>query len=127
MVLAFTSIMLFSQSTKKTITLKVIEQGTQKAVPSAAVNINNQFFVADDDGKVIITKPANGNYVIKTSSIGFSDAVQTVAIEANTSSITIQLKVIALFLQPLEVKALRATNKAPFAKTNLSKAEIEKE
>lgn len=126
MVLAFTSIMLFSQSTKKTITLKVIEQGTQKAVPSAAVNINNQFFVADDDGKVIITKPANGNYVIKTSSIGFSDAVQTVAIEANTSSITIQLKVIALFLQPLEVKALRATNKAPFAKTNLSKAEIEK-
>jgi len=31
-----------------------------------------------------------------------------------------------LFLQPLEVKALRATNKAPFAKTNLGKAEIEK-
>ena len=31
------------------------------------------------------------------------------------------------FLQPIEIKAVRASDKAPFTKTNLSKKEIEKQ
>ena len=124
--LAFISVMLFSQSSKKTITLKVIDATSKNAVSSATVNFNNQFFMADENGSLTINQPPHGNYVIKTSCIGFEDKLQTIDINATTSIITIQLKSIALFLQPLEVKALRATNKAPFAKTNFSKTEIEK-
>lgn len=126
LMLAFISVMLFSQSSKKTITLKVIDATSKNAVSSATVNFNNQFFMADENGNLTINQPPHGNYVIKTSCIGFEDKLQTIDINATTSIITIQLKSIALFLQPLEVKALRATNKAPFAKTNFSKTEIEK-
>ncbi len=124
--LAFISVMLFSQSTKKTITLKVIDANSKNAVSLATVHFNNQSFIADENGNLIINKPLHGVYVIKTSCIGFEDNLQTIDMNTMISSIIIQLKSIALFLQPLEVKALRATNKAPFAKTNFSKAEIER-
>jgi iron complex outermembrane receptor protein len=44
---------------------------------------------------------------------------------SGTGTVLIPLERINLFLQPIEVRALRAGDKAPFARTDLSKKEIE--
>ena len=49
-------------------------------------------------------------------------AITTVALSSNSQS----KKTDTLLLQPIEIKAVRANDKAPFTKTNLSKKEIEK-
>jgi iron complex outermembrane recepter protein len=53
---------------------------------------------------------------------------KTVDVEVNNTVTTadVNLQQYAYFLEPLEVKSLRASDKAPFAKTNLAKRDIEK-
>src|SRR5690606_26366229 len=53
---------------------------------------------------------------------------KTVEVNVNTGDVNADLTLAdrAYFLEPLEVKSIRATEKAPFAKTNITKQEIEK-
>lgn len=53
---------------------------------------------------------------------------KTIVIEVNDREVitNVLLRPYAYFLEPLEIKSLRASDKAPFAKTNLTKLEIGK-
>jgi iron complex outermembrane receptor protein len=79
--------------------------------------------LTNDNGVFEFTKVKPGNYTLHITSIGFQSADQAVAAG---NSLDIKLNRLNLFLQPVEIKATRADEKAPFTKSNLSKKDIEK-
>ncbi len=81
------------------------------------------------------TANANGMVLLQANSIKTSTAVTVTAtgyqartqnIAPGKNEVTIYLLPMADILQPVEVNAIRAGERSPFAKTNLSKAFIEK-
>ena len=81
--------------------------------------------VADHEGRWQLAGLVPGQYIITTSYQGYMAASDTLQLTAHQQLQT-QLAPQPAWLQPVEVKALRAGEKAPFAKTNLNKAFIEK-
>ncbi|GAO45713.1 putative TonB-dependent receptor [Flavihumibacter petaseus NBRC 106054] len=81
---------------------------------------NGQYQVTDASGKVPVNPIANG---MTLSAIGYKG----IQVPVSQLSDTIFLERFNLFLQPVEVKATRAGEKAPFARTNLSAKDIEKQ
>jgi iron complex outermembrane receptor protein len=79
----------------------------------------------DDAGifELLVTKP--GKYNIRISNIGYR-TLDTIILFSADEIPVIPVQRIDLFMQPIEVRALRAGDKTPFTKTNLSKKEIEK-
>ena len=70
--------------------------------------------------------PANAKAIVTATYISKQTAAQ--AITTGTEDITVDftLQDVAYFLEPLEVNATRASDKAPFTKTNLTNATIQK-
>jgi len=126
--MAFLSVNLIaiSQTQKTSITGKVIDADSKKPLAAATVYANNQILVADDQGNFKLSKIAKETLSIKASSVGYSDAEQKIGPSEKTASIIISLKSLDLFLQPLEVKSIRANAAAPFAQTNISAHELAK-
>ncbi len=120
------SLSTWSQTPKVNFSGKVVDAATQQPIASATIKLGNSVAVADEQGKFNFVKIVAGNYDLQASSIGYVDNTEKVLVSKSSASITITLKSNALFLQPLEVKALRAGDKAPFTKTNISKAQIAK-
>lgn len=67
-----------------------------------------------------------GSYQILVEHISMQ--TKTMIVEVNSPVTTSEIALVnnAYFLEPLEVKSLRASDRAPFAKTNLSKVDISK-
>ena len=104
---------------------KVVDASTGSPIPSVTVELDNQHSViTNESGLFIFSKLKSGNYQLRLSSIGY----KSFEIFASTKEIPLVLKMDQwkLFMQPIEVKAVRAGDKAPFAKTTLTKKEIEK-
>ncbi|MDE3143318.1 MAG: TonB-dependent receptor [Bacteroidota bacterium] len=123
---AFISMISIAQSQKFSVTGKVTDAQTKTPLANATVSINNQIIVADENGIFSFKRLTKGTYQLKVSVIGYDDQIQKIDLTKDVSALNIQLKSMQLFLQPLEVKALRANAAAPFAKTNLGKDDIAK-
>lgn len=65
-----------------------------------------------------------GVYKVRVSCIGYSN-VETLVTMPSKEPLHIRLSRIHLFMQPVEVRALRAGEKAPFTKTDITKSQIE--
>lgn len=103
---------------------KITDAQTGAAIASATIEINgvtNAF--TNEAGFFELTKMNAGSYKVKVTSIGYKPYEGI--FNFTGESILISLQEVELFLQPIEVKALRAGEKAPFTKTNISKKEIE--
>lgn len=125
------STVLFS-SAQYTVKGFVVEEKTNKPVEEATVSL-------EKDGTNICTKStdANGYYEckgLKEKGL-YQIVVQHISMQKRTvdanvkSAITtanITLHNYSYFLEPLEVKSLRASEKAPFAKTNITGKELAK-
>lgn len=81
--------------------------------------------IGDEYGKAIFKTNFSGQFNCSISSIGFKTLSTVILLPAN--SFSFQLIRSNLFLEPVEIKSLRATNRAPFAKTNFKKDDIEKQ
>lgn len=125
MAFAVLNLVAFAQTQKLAVTGEVTDE-RDWLIPGATVTLGNQTLIADKKGKFFFNVPAKGNYLLKVTCIGFKNHEETINIEKNELMLTVILKSNVLFLTPLEVKATRASNKAPFAKTNLNKEEIAK-
>jgi iron complex outermembrane recepter protein len=105
---------------------KVIEKENNLPVSNATISLSSGVAtITNEDGTFKISVFKQGNFTASISAIGYRQA----SIELNTSGtapLTISLERIPLMLQPVEIKAVRASEKAPFAKNSLSKKEIEK-
>ncbi len=115
-----------AQTSKVSVIGKVIDAATRKPLPAASVKLGNTVAIADEDGQFVFKKVAKGNYDLVVTNVGYSDKTEKLEATTNQTSLVIELKSTFLFLQSLEVKALRASDKAPFTKTNLGKEELAK-
>jgi len=104
----------------------VIDAVTRKPLPSASVKLGNAVAIADDEGRFKFKKVTIGAQVLTASSIGYSESIQEIEVKISTKDIVLALQNSPLFLQALEIKSLRASDKAPFTKTNIGKEELAK-
>ena len=102
---------------------KVTDAGTGAPIPSATIELDHFSAVANDSGKFGIRIPP-GTHRIRITAIGFRPYEGN--IEPSDRETVFSLHRINLFMQPVEVTATRAGEKAPFTKTNISKKEIER-
>jgi iron complex outermembrane receptor protein len=104
---------------------QVTDATTGAAVAAATVELSGiASSVTGDSGRFAFKKLRPGRYTLRVTSIGYQ-AVET-TVSPDGSDRLIKLTRLNLFMQPVEVKAIRAGDKAPFAKSELSKKDIEK-
>ncbi|MBC7827969.1 MAG: TonB-dependent receptor [Chitinophagaceae bacterium] len=104
---------------------KVTDAATGAAIASATIELDNAgFLISSDSGEFEFKKLKPRTYAIRISAIGFR--TYEGGIQPTGQKTAFKLERINLFMQPVEVRATRAGEKAPFTKTNISKKEIEK-
>ena len=105
----------------------VFDGDTKMPLAYATVDVNESSLVSSsNDGKFAITLSQKGTYVLKITVVGFKPWQQQVLVNEKENTVTIFLEKQSLFLQPIEILAIRSTDRMPFAKTNLNKENIEK-
>ena len=113
--------LLFAQTVFKGM---VTDEANGNPVPGASVEIARLGTVAaNDSGRFEWANAKKGSFSVRITAVGFRRMDTT--IDIGNAPVVIALQRIDLFLQPIEVRALRAGDKAPFTKTNISKKEIE--
>jgi len=102
-----------------------------KALPGATVSleINSSqkiFIAADENGFFEFDQiPENSKDKIVVQHVGRKTAEKIFDADKNMD-LHFSLEELSYFLEPLEVKAVRAADRAPFTKTNISQQQIEK-
>jgi iron complex outermembrane receptor protein len=124
--LAFITIHAFSQPAKSLVQGLVSEINTKTAIPGATISLGNRQSITDELGHFSFGRIAPGKYELIVSSLGFKVYNRSVTVSNTGITVEIALTPTSLFLQPLEVKSVRASDRAPFAKTNLGKDQIAK-
>ena len=76
-------------------------------------------------GKFEVRLKKTGNYVITAEHISMQKNMATVSVGNKPAEVILKLQEGAYFLEPLEVRSLRAGNNAPFTKQNIDKKTIE--
>lgn len=125
MSLTFLILLAFGQN-NNSLRGKITDRTTKQPISGALVSLNNLQVVTDDKGGFNFKWSGNENASIKIMSLGYRDQSISVNKQSLLQELLIELEPSSLFLQPLEVRSIRATDKAPFAKTNLAKEEIVK-
>jgi iron complex outermembrane receptor protein len=96
-----------------------------KAVANASIELERTgLFSANEKGELSFYTRQTGSVRCHISSIGFKNVDTSIVLPV--SQVSVVMSRLALFLEPVEIKALRAGDKSPFAKSNLSKTDIEK-
>lgn len=81
--------------------------------------------LTDENGRFNFQNLFNQKFNLKIEFIGLETFDSSFQLQ-NNASINIVVKESIAYLEPLEVSSVRASGKAPFTKTDISKAEIEK-
>lgn len=109
----------------QTISGRITDSGNGAPLASATVElIGVNTVLSNEKGEFAFGKIKAGSYILRVSSIGYKTFEQSVS--ANKQPIEVALQQWNLFMQPVEVKGIRAGDRAPFTKTNISKKEMEK-
>jgi iron complex outermembrane recepter protein len=104
---------------------KVIDEQSLAPLPAVTVEaLSVATKTTNDNGFFEFSKVPAGIIRFKFSCVGYRP-LDTAVRFPGAGLILIGLQRINLFMQPIEVKALRAGDLAPFTKTNISKKEIE--
>jgi iron complex outermembrane recepter protein len=105
----------------------VLEKETKNPVGNATVQLNGlQQTITNANGQFELIKLKKRKYVLQISSVGYKTMNLEIVAEPGMLPVEIMLEANTLFLQPVEVMAIRAGDRMPFAKTNLTKQAIEK-
>lgn len=107
-----------SISAQEKISGTVVAAGTGEPLAGVSVSAGRQGTVTGENGGFYLT--VSENAAISFSFTGYKS--QTIKWQGGR--IRVELERINLMLQPVEIKAIRAGERAPFAKTNLDKKEI---
>nr|WP_294904781.1 TonB-dependent receptor plug domain-containing protein [uncultured Lacibacter sp.] len=103
------------------------KSNSQNAIVGATVEIaGNGTTQTNALGAFAIELAKKGTYTVRISTVAFKVFEQTVTVSGKETQLNVLLEMQPLFLKPVEVTAIRAGDRMPFAKTNLSKKEIEK-
>src|SRR5882724_3993359 len=104
----------------------VTDVSSGAAIASATVElVDVGSTITDNEGKFLFRKIKPGNYSLHISSIGYRTLEKNVS--TGDTATRFQLERWNLFLQPVEIKAIRAEEISPFTKTDISKKDIERQ
>lgn len=81
--------------------------------------------VTDGDGKFEINLNKAGMYELEAGHVSMQKIEKKIAVQNAITTIDFQLMQSTYYLEPLEIRSLRAGDKAPFTKLNLNKQYIE--
>lgn len=103
----------------------VVDAKTGVPLPAVTIELNGEYnSFTDEKGAFAFSRLKQITYLLRASSIGYKSVEKKVS--PGTGPLLIQMEQWNLFMQPVEVKGIRAGDKAPFTKTTLTKKEIEK-
>ncbi|MFN8264455.1 MAG: TonB-dependent receptor [Chitinophagaceae bacterium] len=105
----------------------VLDKASRIPVANATVELKGVAVTQTSGaGTFTFSVTQKGSYWLKVSFVGWKTWEQKVELNDKIQTISITIEEQALFLQPVEVMAIRAGDRMPFAKTNLGKADIAK-
>ncbi|MBS4066550.1 MAG: TonB-dependent receptor [Chitinophagaceae bacterium] len=123
-------LMIVSQLTtwaQATVKGTVSEKENRNPIANATVQLNGSLqTMTNANGQFEFVRVKKGSYVLQVSSVGYKTATIKLVAGDNMHSVDVVLEPNTLFLQTVEVMAIRAGDRMPFAKTNLNKQAIEK-
>jgi len=107
----------------------VSKQGTHPIESVTIMLVDGQKiyqYLTKADGYFEFTKVKYGKYRLIAQHV----SMKTISLDVNViqavTSVNLQMEDNTFFLEPLEVKSIRAADRSPFSKTNISKAELNK-
>ena len=124
--LAFALLTFFAFAQKITVAGIVTDEKTNLPIDGAVIYLNNESVITNENGVFTFSKMTGKTFTIKVNCIGYETYLENLNSDFFKKTVFVRLKQKTLSLQSLEVKSIRAGNKAPFTKTNLSKEEIAK-
>lgn len=124
MMLAFITFISVAQTGKRLVYGTVTENNAQTPVAGATVRLGIRQTLTNEKGQFFFDRTETGRFELTVNSLGFSVYSETIQVATADVNLAIRLTATSLYLQPLEVKSLRASDRAPFAKANLSKEQI---
>jgi iron complex outermembrane recepter protein len=105
----------------------VIDSATGESLASASIHLEKTVgAISDERGIFQLRTPVNRNYTLTISEVGYKTQNFTLSSSNGILQITFRLTKLDLFLQAIEVKGVRAGDKAPISATNLNANDIEK-
>jgi iron complex outermembrane recepter protein len=122
-------LMIISQQTswaQTTVKLVVSEKQTGTRIANVTVQMNGVQNITNSNGELNLNKFKPGKYQLQLSSVGYKTSIFELEISNQSTTLELELEKNPLFLEPVEIMAIRAGDRMPFAKTNLSKQVIEK-
>ncbi|HRE52936.1 MAG TPA: TonB-dependent receptor [Flavitalea sp.] len=103
----------------------ITDQSDGSAIAAATIEVGHSAITTtDESGRFLLKKMRPGAYPVRISAIGYQSYSGTLLLPGDP--LIVSLKRFDLFMEPVEVKAVRAAENAPFAKTEISKKEIRK-
>ena len=81
--------------------------------------------LSGQDGGFRLKAPKAGEYTLIVSDIGYKTQTLSVRLQTGITETRLELSPLRLFLQPIEVKALRVGDRAPFSVTNMTKNDLQ--
>lgn len=117
-------ILLVAGQNKNTLRGKVTDKLNHQPIAGAIVSVDGSQTTTNDNGAFSISWVGNAQ-LLTIKSLGYRNRELNLSDFTRTDAV-IELEPGSLFLQPLEVRSIRAADKAPFAKTNIGKEEIVK-
>jgi iron complex outermembrane receptor protein len=124
--LALAGIFTAFAQTKTTVQGTVTASGNHQVIAGAIIQLGNRQTLSNDKGQFDLGRISTGTYTLTVNSLGYLPWQQELTVTNKTVNLTIELSDKALLLQPLEIRSVRASQMAPFAKTNITKEEITK-
>ncbi len=123
---AFAMLTLFTlaQGPKTPVAGRLTDAQSKAPIAGAQVKMGNANTLTDENGQFQLGKLTKGSYTLIVSSLGYKNYQSVIDVTNKALELSLSLTPTSLYLQPLEVRATRATNSAPFAKTNLNKEQI---
>jgi len=127
MMFSLVALMNYAQQNQHSISGKIIDAETNEPVAVATVKCNSQLVSTTEKGTFRFLKPFDvGKYKLIVSIVGYTILEENIVVKNKDEDIVIQIKKAETRLQDLEIKSIKASDNAPFAKTNLNKADIAK-
>lgn len=109
----------------QSVQITVLDGGTGEAISQATIDLQGKgMFTADAHGRVLVPGKTANATAITISSVGYKTLHGQLT---DASEQVFRLQRYNLLMVPVEVRATRAADNAPFTKTNISKSDIEKQ
>jgi iron complex outermembrane receptor protein len=107
---------------------RVIDSLTREPLGSASLRLDRSGgTISDESGSFQLIVPKKGEYTLIISEVGYKTQSFPLNLREGINQIQFSLSKLDLFLQPIEIKGVRAGDKAPFSATNLSAKDFEKD